>query len=339
MASNRTQLLSLSQESGKTFKEYAQKWRELVARVQPPMVEREMIDMFTSTLSGHYYVACSTSASFAKMVRYGERIESGLKSGKIQYSEGGSSSSVKKAYNGHPKKEKGEANTVYSGRSKAQVNTMTISASQSQAQQAPRQQNQRQQENHTPRRFDVVPMSYADLFARLNDLKLVVPKPAFASSPPDKRPRNYDANASCEFHSGTLGHNIENCYAFKCKVQDLIDSKTIELEARPQAAGPNVTQNPMPRHGVVQAVMEDGEVLNLIMDVDFVKTPLPFVKEYLIKRGVFPGCEAGCERCEHCSNGCVNLKDGIQYLIDDGQLQFDRIRKDKKVETRGVFIL
>ena len=113
---------------------------------------------------------------------------------------------------------------------------MTISASQPQTQQAPRQQNQRQQENRTPRRFDAIPMSYADLFVRLNDLKLVVPKPAFAPPPLDKRPRNYDVNASCEFHSGTLGHSIENCYAFKCKVQDLIDSKTIELEARPQAA-------------------------------------------------------------------------------------------------------
>ena len=66
--------------------------------------------------------------------------------------------------------------------------------------------------------------------------------------------------------------------------------------------------------------MQAGEFLNLIMDVDLVKTPLPFVKEYLIKRGVFPGCEVVCERCEHCSNGYANLKVGIQYLIDDGQL-------------------
>ena len=95
--------------------------------------------MFTSTLSGHYYVACSTSASFAEMVRYGERIESGLKFGKIQQFEGGSSSGVKKAYIGYPKKEKGEASAVYGGRSKAQVNAVTISTSQPQNQQAPRQ--------------------------------------------------------------------------------------------------------------------------------------------------------------------------------------------------------
>src|ERR1051325_8186765 len=158
MALNRTQLLGLSQMSGQTFKEYAQKWRELAARVQPPMVEREMIDMFTSTLSGHYYVSYNTSASFIEMVRYGERIKSGLKSGKIQQVEG-SSSGAKKAYSGYPKKEKGEANVVYGSRGKAQVNAVTISASQPQNQQLPRQQNQRQQENRTPRRFDVIPMS------------------------------------------------------------------------------------------------------------------------------------------------------------------------------------
>src|ERR1044072_9541978 len=85
--------------------------------------------------------------------------------------------------------------------------------------------------------------------------------------------------------------------------------------------------------------MEDGEVLNLIMDVDLVKTPLPFVKEYLIKRGVFSGCEVGCVRCEHCSNGCARLKDGIQYLITSGQLQFDRIKKDKKVGIQDVSVI
>src|ERR1044072_7050638 len=95
----------------------------------------------------------------------------------------------------------------------------------------------------------------------------------------------------------------------------------------------------MPRHGAVQAVMEDGEVLNLIMDVDLVRTPLPFVKEYMIKRGVFPGCEAVCERCEHCSNGCENLKAGIQCLIDDGQLQFDQVPRNEKVDAKVVSMI
>src|SRR4051812_6865937 len=84
MAPNRTQLQSFVQGSKESFKEYAQKWRELAARVQPPMTECEMIDMFTNTLSGHYYLVCSALANFSEMVRYGERVEMGLKMGKIQ---------------------------------------------------------------------------------------------------------------------------------------------------------------------------------------------------------------------------------------------------------------
>lgn len=37
---NRTQLQNLTQKSDETFKEYAQRLRELAANVQPPLLER-----------------------------------------------------------------------------------------------------------------------------------------------------------------------------------------------------------------------------------------------------------------------------------------------------------
>ena len=45
MALDRTQLLKMSKREHESFKEYAQKWRDLAAQVAPPMVEREMITM------------------------------------------------------------------------------------------------------------------------------------------------------------------------------------------------------------------------------------------------------------------------------------------------------
>lgn len=45
----------------------------------------------------------------------------------------------------------------------------------------------------------------------------------------EKLRANYNANARCEFHSGGVGHDIENCLAFKHKVQDLLDSKAIQF--------------------------------------------------------------------------------------------------------------
>jgi hypothetical protein len=50
MAPNRTQLQNLTQRSEESFKEYAQRWRELAARVQPPLLERELVDMFIGNL-------------------------------------------------------------------------------------------------------------------------------------------------------------------------------------------------------------------------------------------------------------------------------------------------
>lgn len=84
--------------------------RELAARVQPPLLENELIDMFMGTLQGPYYekMVGSTSIGFSDMVVAGERIESGLKSGKIP-SVVGTSSGVKKSYVGFAKKE-GETN-------------------------------------------------------------------------------------------------------------------------------------------------------------------------------------------------------------------------------------
>ena len=54
-------------------------------RVQPPLFERELADMFMGTLQGLYYdkMVGSITSRFSDLVTIGERIETGLKSGKI----------------------------------------------------------------------------------------------------------------------------------------------------------------------------------------------------------------------------------------------------------------
>jgi hypothetical protein len=86
LAPNRTLLQGMSQTAKETFREYAQRWRQIVASVQPPMSEREMADMFMNTLQGNYIerLAACPSISFAEIVIAGERIESLLKMGRIQ---------------------------------------------------------------------------------------------------------------------------------------------------------------------------------------------------------------------------------------------------------------
>ena len=55
LAPTRTQLQSMSMGSGEGFKNYVQKWRDLAGRVQPPLSDRELVDMFLGTLSGPFF--------------------------------------------------------------------------------------------------------------------------------------------------------------------------------------------------------------------------------------------------------------------------------------------
>lgn len=52
MAPNHTQLQNLTQKSEENFKEYAQRLRETFARVQPPLLEHELVHMFMGNLQG-----------------------------------------------------------------------------------------------------------------------------------------------------------------------------------------------------------------------------------------------------------------------------------------------
>ncbi|XP_050878605.1 uncharacterized protein LOC127082411 [Lathyrus oleraceus] len=116
MAPNRTQLQSLSQKPDESFKEYAQRWRDLAARVQPPLLERELINMFVDTLQGLYFVKIigSTTSGFSDLVIIGERIENGMKIGKIQDMTA-AASGAKKPHSGFSKKKEGETNAIAKG--------------------------------------------------------------------------------------------------------------------------------------------------------------------------------------------------------------------------------
>ena len=135
-------------------------------------------------------------------------------------------------------------------------------------------------------------------------------------NPPAKLPADYDAHARCEFHSGEPGHGTENCKALKHKVQDLIDSKAIDFAPR---GGPNVTKNPMPPHHNHSTNAVDDS-LNLVYDVNLLRTPLLCVKKKLLEHDVFPGCLEGCQMCLSQPRGCEDLKRGIQCLIDQGRI-------------------
>ena len=55
MALDRMQLHNMCKKEHESFKEYAQRWRDLAAQVAPLMMEREMIAMIVDMLPVFYY--------------------------------------------------------------------------------------------------------------------------------------------------------------------------------------------------------------------------------------------------------------------------------------------
>src|SRR3954464_3471506 len=262
MAPTRLQLQSLTQKVDESFKEYAQRWRELASRVQPPLLERELVDMFMNTLKDPYLnmmIGCASS-EFSSLVVVGERIENALKMGKIQ-----DIANVSE----FTEEEKSETNTVSEieeeevpvhpqvqvpnyqrvlvspGQYIPQAFATTINQQPQMVQQqpiqylpqkqdAPHQQghpNQRRPRNNLERRnapLDQIPITYNKLLPYLVQSLLVRPK--YLKPPPQPFPPGYDPNVQCGYHAGSAGHSTEDCNAFQAKVQQLIDGRHITLQ-------------------------------------------------------------------------------------------------------------
>lgn len=51
----------------------------------------------------------------------------------------------------------------------------------------------------------------------------------------------HNHNASCSFHTGYIGHSIEDCGLFKANMQELIDHKILSFSEEQ----PNMKTNPL----------------------------------------------------------------------------------------------
>ena len=109
-APNRISLQNMEKKTIETFREYAHKWRDLAAQVQPPMIDKELNKMFLNTLKAPYYdrMIGNSNTNFSDVVSVGEMIESGVKLDKIESTEAKKSA---------PKKREGETHAIsYQGK-------------------------------------------------------------------------------------------------------------------------------------------------------------------------------------------------------------------------------
>ncbi|XP_070029580.1 uncharacterized protein [Nicotiana sylvestris] len=100
---------------------------------------------------------------------------------------------------------------------------------------------------------DVATIDSGSWLRQLDMLKMI------ESKLPNPPPKNLDYSISCEYCSGTLGHDTEKCWNLKNVIQELIDTNRIEFQT-PEA--PNINQNPLPTHqekNMIEIVHKGGE--------------------------------------------------------------------------------
>ena len=338
---DRLKLQSYERKDTEGFTDYARRWREAAMEVQPPLTEKELTSLFIGTLQGIYYekLIGNVTNNFADLVASGERIESGIKGGKLGV---GKTETVKKPLQPNKKKD-GDANTVWQPYGGPPVNafsapTPVFQFPQQQqqggnhytAQQTQTTPGQPSQPNQKPKKqwltFDPIPVSYANAFAQLSDAGLLSPVPALERSPP--YPHWYKADARCAYHAGGAGHDIENCLALKKKIQTLKDAGWINLAKASNT--PNVGSNPLPEHpGNVSNLTTDRE--DRVLKADEVKMQKEELFWILRKHGYLTIQEGQKEErfClfhnsfqDHDIEECPQFQTTLQELMDSRRIEF-----------------
>jgi hypothetical protein len=112
----------MSQKDKESFKEYAQRWREVASQVEPPLAEKELADWFMDTVKPVFYerMVSSVSASFSDLVAVGIKVELGLKNGKMTTTSETSGSNAKKFPGGFQRKKEGDTNAVSTSQRRSQ---------------------------------------------------------------------------------------------------------------------------------------------------------------------------------------------------------------------------
>ena len=97
-------LQNLENKAGESFKEYAQRWRDLATQDNHPL-QRETTMLFVNIIRTPYHekLVKSTTKCFADLVIFSEFIKSSIKSGKIEEWENAKKEALRERKNERPK--------------------------------------------------------------------------------------------------------------------------------------------------------------------------------------------------------------------------------------------
>jgi hypothetical protein len=354
MAPDRDELRAMTQKEKESFKEYAQRWRELAAQTRPPIEERELSKMFIHTLNPFFYEKMFdlVSRSFTEVVETGMCLEEAIRRGRMT-KENTPVSNTKKYGHNFPKKKESEVGMVTQGGFQPRYpNYQHISAiapapqpqmlpqphypqippQQQYPQMTPQQsyppqnrpQNFQQPFNRTPRYppFDPIPMKYADLLPALLAKNFVQTRPP--PPVPAILPTWYRNDLTSAFHQGAPGHDVERCFAFKKAVQDLVRNKVLTFKDE----NPNVQTNSLPNHNPSVHFVQPCLATNAILNVKSIKTPLVLIHRKMCEVKMFNHDHSACEVCLSDPHGCSQVQKDIKGLMDKGELLVTKKSED-----------
>ncbi|XP_016738039.1 uncharacterized protein [Gossypium hirsutum] len=197
IAPDRITLQNMEKKPNESFRQYAQRWREVATQVQPPLLEKETTMLFINTLKAPFitHMLGNATKSFADIVMSGEMIENAIRSG--------------------------YAKPAIVNQSRAIVT----------GQQASLRQEPNTRQNTEKFQFTPIPVTYRELYKSLFDAHVVAHFHLEPLQPP--YPKWYDTNAQCEYHAGITGHLIENCTSFKRCVERLIKVGIVKFDDTP----------------------------------------------------------------------------------------------------------
>ncbi|XP_052880560.1 uncharacterized protein LOC108462774 [Gossypium arboreum] len=322
MTPDRITLQNMEKRPNESFRQNAQRWREVAMQVQPPLLEKETTMLFINTLKASFitHMVGSTTKSFADIVMAGEIIENAIRGGKIE---------GETAKRSAPRRKDNEVNNTSS------YNPKAVTVSQPRVTTVGQQDSQKHgsgsRQNSEKVSFTPIPVTYQELYQSLFNAHAIAHFHLKPLQPP--YPKWYDANAKCEYHVGISGHSIENCTGFKKVVERLIKMGVVKFNDTPS------NENPLPNHGD-QGVNAFGDIgtRKIKEGVAEVRTLMKVIWEEMVKkdmiiskernRGVRDYCEFHAEE-GHEIQECEEFKVLVQGLMDNKELEFYEASSDE----------
>jgi hypothetical protein len=197
-----------------------------------------MVNLFANTLKDPYYehVMGSSAQQFTDAVAVAERVEQGVKSGRIFTPTEKRGFESKKKQVDHVEGRKNQFQKYHTPSSSPQIANINFNSSFASRKPEPQTKQQRVQEHLPP-----LPLPLNEMYQKLLSIGHIAPEPLTPLQPP--YPNWYKPDLTCEYHVGAAGHNIYTCSAFKKRLMHLIKARWITFEGTP-----NVSLNPLPNH-------------------------------------------------------------------------------------------